>query len=199
MSSVPIPIIATAIITCASLSIVAISTVVYVHIRRRRQAKPIEVESVMGVQTGSSEFAIDEGKISLASLGQAVPPVITVNAISNDDDNQDTQYAYQEDQESLVSGEITDSEETDDEDQELTRVSSEDSACFANSPQNVRQYQGLSCLPEGSLLDEEEGQNDDCCQYPLKRDWTELDVTLPEVHMSSQESILEAVVSISVP
>lgn len=199
MSAIPVPIIAIAIITCASVSIVAISTVVYVHIRRRRQAKPIEVESILGVQNGSSEFAIDEGKISLASLGQPVLPVITVNTIHNDDEEQDVEYGYQEDQASLESAVITESEETDDEDQPLSRVNSEDSACFANSPQTTRQYQGLSCLPEGSLLDEEEGLGDNCCQYPLKRDWTEIDVTLPEVHMSSQESILEAVVAISAP
>lgn len=191
-SALPISIVVTAIITTVSLSLITLSTVIYVYHRRNRKVMPtVSSETVIR----SSEYEIEEGKISFASMAHLTPPIAVNQENEIVEEHQDIEIVQEQPAQAPdVVDEETESEEGgDDEDDSLKRTPSQDSACFTSSPLRT-------CLNAHSESDNGEEDDDFVADgvHGLKRDWTEIDVSLPEVYTSSRESLLDAVVSASV-
>lgn len=195
MSSLSIPIVATAVITTTAVSLIAITTVIYVYRRGHRQVLPLEV---LQPENRASEFEVEEGKISFASIAQDIPSIVLNEAPSLNSSNE---ASIEEQPSQVTATEESAHQEPINEQQEpeLKLTASQDSACFTTSPLRTCCNANLSSLPAGmsdGMEDEDSIHND--CDPPFKRDWTAIDVSLPEVHMSSRESLLDAVVSVSV-
>jgi hypothetical protein len=143
----------------------------------------------------SSEYEIEEGKISFASMAHLTPPIAVNQENEIVEEYQDIDIVQEQPAQAPdVVNEETESEEGgDDENDSLKRTPSQDSACFTSSPLRT-------CLNAHSESDNGEEDDDVAADgvHRLKRDWTEIDVSLPEVYTSSRESLLDAVVSASV-
>jgi hypothetical protein len=188
ISALPIAIVAIAVVTTASLSLITLATVIFVYRRRQRKVKPVNAQVT---ENGSSQFDIEEGKISFTSVLHLAPQVVV------SEENQDIEPV----QESVQQPVTTLDEEQNREENALKRTPSQDSACFTASPRPACP----TCLHpthSDSDSDDEDGEEHDAtdtgCAHVLKRDWTEIDVSLPEVYTSSRESLLDAVVSAAV-
>lgn len=189
LSALPTIVVVTAIMTTVSVSLITLGTVVFIY-RRKRSQFSISEKSM--IKTEHSAFTIEEGVTSFITE----PDTMVHATISNE--KAGIQVAEQE--ESQVLGgeeEMETKDQTGDNEYEFKRTSSQDSACFTDPICR-------SCFNDthdgtGSESDdmEEEDIVTTACVHGLKRDWTRIEVVLPEVYTSSQESILDAVVSAS--
>jgi hypothetical protein len=182
LSSLPIHIVVIAIISTASVSLITLGAVIIIYLRKKVQ--PLKNET-LAVKIGPSDFGIEEGMTIPSSYPEAVGTVRVA------DEKVEIQVCKQDVSQYLTTGQ----EETKGNEFELKRTSSQDSACFTDP----------ICR---TCLNDTESVSDDIdvadivitnCVHGLKRDWTRIKVSLPEVYTSSRESILDAVVSASVP
>ncbi|KAI8577289.1 hypothetical protein K450DRAFT_282681 [Umbelopsis ramanniana AG] len=187
LSALPTIAVITAIVTTVSVSLITLGTVVFIYRRKRTQSLIPETSMV---KTELSALGLEEGVISPMS-----EPESMVHA-TFPDEKKETQVAEQE--VSQVSsddeGEET-KEENSDNEFEFKRTSSQDSACFTD-PICRSCFNDTYNSTESDDMDEEDIVTT-ACVHGLKRDWTRIEVVLPEVYTSSQESILDAVVSAS--
>ncbi|CAO3675549.1 unnamed protein product [Umbelopsis ramanniana] len=189
LSTLPTIVVVTAIMTTVSVSLITLGTVVFIY-RRKRSQFSISEKSM--IKTEPSAFIIEEG----------VRPLITEpdTMVHATIPNEKAGIQVSEQEESQVLGgeeEMETKDQTGDNEYEFKRTSSQDSACFTDPICR-------SCFNDthdgtGSESDdmEEEDIVTTACVHGLKRDWTRIEVVLPEVYTSSQESILDAVVSAS--
>ncbi|KAG2188243.1 hypothetical protein INT44_000995 [Umbelopsis vinacea] len=143
------------------------------------------------VKTELTSIGIEEGEIS-----HITEPEPMVHA-TFPDEKKENQVAEQE--VSQVScgdeGEGTKEESSDSEFEDMRRIPSQDSACFTD-PICRSCFNDTNSNTESEEEEEEDIVTTDCV-HGLKRDWTRIEVILPEVYTSSQESMLDAVVSAS--
>jgi hypothetical protein len=189
LSALPTIVVVTAIMTTVSVSLITLGTVVFIYRRKRSQFSNSEKSMI---KTEPSAFIIEEGVTSLVT-----EPDTMVHATFP---NEKAGIQVAEQEESQVLGgdkKMETKDQTSDNEFELKRASSQDSACFTDPICR-------SCFNDthdgtGSESDdmEEEDIVTTACVHGLKRDWTRIEVVLPEVYTSSRESILDAVVSAS--
>lgn len=190
LSALPTIIVVAAITTTVSVSLITLGTVIFIY-RRKRSQFSISEKSMIHTEP-SAFIIIEEGETSLITEPDT--------RIRTTFPNEKAEIQVAQEEESQVLG---DDEELELKDQtagnefEFKRTSSQDSACFTDPICR-------SCFNDtqdgtGSESDDmEEGDVvTTTCVHGLKRDWTRIEVVLPEVYTSSRESILDAVVSAS--
>ena len=189
LSALPTIVVVAAIMTTVSVSLITLGTVVFIY-RRKRSQSSISEKSM--IKTEPSAFIIEEGVTSLIT-----EPDTMVHATFP---NEKAGIQVAEQEESQVLGgdeEMEINDQTSDNEFEFKRTSSQDSACFTDpicrSCFNDT-HDGTGSESGGM---EEEDIVTTACVHGLKRDWTRIEVVLPEVYTSSRESILDAVVSAS--
>jgi hypothetical protein len=179
----------TAIITTVSVSLITLGTVVFIYRRKRSQSFIFEKSMI---KTEPSALGIEEGVIL-----PITEPEGMAHATFPDEKKED-QVVEQEESQVLGGDKEEDiKEEISDNEFEFKRTSSQDSACFTDPIcRSCFNDADNSTGTESDDMDEEDIVTT-ACVHGLKRDWTRIEVVLPEVYTSSRESILDAVVSAS--